>query len=154
VKPKVYQYPIAKDRVDYDTRVLNRLPNVAEAEEEFTGIIQGLPAKSREEERFARALENNNLNYVFEFEVPTADDLPGEQRSIDFLVDREGVQVPVEIKGAIGHGFEEDEAADLVREAILTEALGKMGIYHDIVSVFDYEIPTPEMANAKILELT
>ena len=61
---------------------VNRLQRPV-ANEGLTGWVNGKEA-SDIEERFARALRNNNVDYSFRIDIPTAVSIPGEDKKSTF----------------------------------------------------------------------
>jgi len=99
---------------------LNRLRPVAE-EEGLTGYVHGKRA-SRGEELFARALDKQELDYVFSYLIYTPYQIPGQSNQIDFIV-TVGERYPLEIDDEWIHKSAERRARDKMRDAILNEEL-------------------------------
>jgi hypothetical protein len=140
-KPFKYKMPAKTQERD-----LNRLVG-AGAIEELTGIVQGQKA-SAIEERFAKALTNAGLGFVFQFEVEAPTTIPGQENVIDFIVDR---QWPTEIDGLISHKTAADKAQDQVRDAILNDVLSEDG-YQPIQRIPGYELETQQQAETAVRE--
>jgi hypothetical protein len=95
--------------------------------EALTGYVHGQKASDLEE-RFAKALDQFGLQYQFQFEVASAYGLPGEEKTIDFLVDQNGMWIPIEIGATFTHGSVSKQEIDRKRESILNPILVNMGI--------------------------
>ena len=128
---------------------VNRLSRPV-ANEGLTGWVNGKEA-SDIEERFARALRNNNVDYSFRIDIPTAVSIPGEDKEIDFLIG-DAVRTAVEIDGEIGHKTEGQQARDIVREILVNEQLKKAGI-RPTVRIPWTKLLDQETANRTVQEL-
>lgn len=87
------------------------------------GTIQGKKAYSTEM-MWARGLEAMGKSYVFQLEMPTAYTLPGQGKSIDFVVD--GIWFD-EIDGEIGHKTASQQQADAERDLLLDPLIKELG---------------------------
>lgn len=114
----------------------------------LTGFVADLEA-SPEEERFARALRENNIGFSFQFELPVLTSLPGEEKIVDFII---GIRrQPVEIFGRIGHESASDKAKDRVREIMINEEMRQKG--RPLIEViWYYELEDQDQANAVVRE--
>jgi len=102
------------------------LTEVAEAAEILTGYVRGEQA-SKLEERFAIALNEAGLDYVFQYPVYSALSLPGEEKTIDFIVYDGGVPFPIETGSWFVHGQPSQIERDKTRDQILNEVLKSRG---------------------------
>ncbi len=102
---------------------LNREERVSDPKQEG-GLVQGKKAYATEM-MWAKGLEQANIPYLFQFEVPTAYTLPGKGKQVDFLVD--GVWAD-EIDGEIGHKTESQRLLDAQRDILISENLHALGI--------------------------
>lgn len=112
--------------------------------ERFDGNIKGATASDLEE-RFANALDRAGVEYQYQVPVRTQVSIPGEEKSVDFLVFT-GIIYPVEIDGEIGHKTSEQIGYDEIREVLLNEAFRKLG-YAPLIRIPWYELETPEDAD-------
>jgi len=110
---------------------------VAEAAEILTGYVRGEEA-SKLEERFAIALNEARLDFVFQYEVHSAYELPGEERTIDFIVYDGGIPFPVETGAGFIHGHSSRMESDRERDQILNEILRHRGLQEIIRLEFDH----------------
>lgn len=118
-------------------------PAAAEAEG-LVGVVQGQEASDLEE-RWGNSLEklkkqHSIESYSFKWDVPGAYEIPGQERTVDFLV-YAGVKYPIEVDGDYAHRNQEEDDA---RDEILNEILRLRGGYSDIIHVHEDDISTPE----------
>jgi len=119
---KPYKYKTkTKARLDPDY-----LTEEAEAAEILTGYVRGEQA-SKLEERLAIALNEAALDYLFQYPVYSAYSLPGEEKTIDFIVYDGGVAFPLETGSWFVHGQPSQVEADKSRDQILNEILKYRG---------------------------
>ncbi len=95
--------------------------------EGLSGFVHGLDASDLEE-RFALALNQLQLEYIFRFQVGTLYSIPGEDKEIDFIVDI-GFLYPIEIDADFTHRGAEQQQKDLLRDAQINEVLSKEGYF-------------------------
>lgn len=123
-KPRI---PTIARPYKYKTKVTARLDAdfvtpTAAAAEILTGFVRGKQASDLEE-RFAGALNDAGLSYVFQYRVDSALSLPGEGQVIDFIVYDGGTPYPVETGSAFVHGSQSQLNIDKARDQILNEIL-------------------------------
>ena len=111
------------------------LPEV-HAEEFLIGFVHGKRASDLEE-RFARALDEARLQFIFQYPLYGAYQIPGEENKIDFMVFDGPVLIPVEPRGGFVHESPSKKALDGRRTQILNEALARQGIRKIIQLDFD-----------------
>lgn len=116
-KPKPFKY---KQKPRPPKKSLNRLQGTAEGET-LSGYVHGMEA-SPLEERFARALEFRNLEFIFQHKVQPPTQIPGQENELDFVVVYAGMQ-PVEVDGMWVHKSAEQKKKDELRDAILDDFL-------------------------------
>ena len=80
------------------------------------------------EERFAKALDEARLQFIFQYPVYGAYQIPGEENKIDFMVFDGPILIPVEPRGGFIHQSPSKTAEDKRRSQILNEVLKRMGI--------------------------
>lgn len=107
-----------------------------DATEALTGYVRGSSA-SKLEERFAIALDEAGLEFIFQYRVDSAYDLPDEGKTIDFIVFDGGTPFPVEIGSAFVHKAQEEQ--DRARDQRLNEILAPFG-YQPIIRL-EYDHP-------------
>lgn len=95
--------------------------------ETLTGQVQGQRA-SDIEERFAIALMKKKLRFFFQYMIYTVVTVPGNENMVDFLVEYNGIWKAFEIDGEIGHKTASQKGDDVVRDALVNEALMKIGV--------------------------
>lgn len=117
---KPFQFKIERTPVR-PKETLQRLRPETKADEEFVGEIQGLPASDLEE-RFARALHRANLQYAFRQVFGGSRNQSGTTE-LDFMVYVGPTQYPIQIDGEFAHASGEQKQEDLMKNAILDEAL-------------------------------
>lgn len=132
------------------TLTLQRLPVEAKADEGFTGEVQGMPASDLEE-RFARALDRAGLQYAFRQVYGGARNQSGTTE-LDFMVFKGPTQYPIQIDGQFAHAGGEQKQEDLMKNAILDEAL--RGTNAQPVQRIPYtDLGTQEETNRLVQEL-
>jgi hypothetical protein len=94
-------------------------------DEGLTGMVMGKDASDLEE-RFARALNAHNVDFVFQYFVETAHTLPHQEKQVDFVV-YSGQPEPWEVDGAWIHKSAEQREYDRARDAQVDEALRPHG---------------------------
>lgn len=125
-----------------------RLPQTF-GREVLTGFI-GEKEAPPGEERFARALRNNNLGFIHQFPVKVFTNQPGDSKFVDFLV---GIlKTPVEVLGDIGHKSTSDREKDRWRETLINQELRPKG-HPALIEVWTYQLETQEQADATVQEL-
>ncbi len=130
---KPYKYKISRAvRLDPDY-----VTPTAAAAEILTGYVRGQQASDLEE-RFAFALDQAGLDYVFQYEVYSAFSLPGEESVIDFIVYDGGTPYPVETGSLFIHGHPSRIESDRSRDQILNEILRFRGFQEIIRLKFDH----------------
>lgn len=113
---------------------VNRLRSPNETEEDaLTGLIRGEEA-SNLEEFFSIVLDENKKKYQFQFPIRTRFTLPGEEYTIDFILEDFPRNTPVEIDGDIGHSSSAQKAADRYRDTLIRPELRQFGL-NDIVRI-------------------
>ena len=113
------------------------LPEV-HAEELLIGFVHGKRASDLEE-RFARALDEARLQFIFQYPLYGAYQIPGEENKIDFMVFDGPVLIPVEPRGGFVHESPSKKALDGRRTQILNEALARQGIRK--ITQLDFDEP-------------
>ena len=96
-------------------------------QEILTGFVNGKTASDLEE-RFANALEEVGLDYIFQYIVETAYTLPDEGKKVDFVVNDGGTEVAVEPGASFIHGTQSEKERSRQREAIINPILALRGI--------------------------
>jgi len=131
VKP--FQFRVAKRPI-----MLEPAPGIPETREEeiLLGFVHGKTASALEE-RFARALDESRLQFIFQYPVYGAYQIPGEENKIDFMVFDGPVLIPVEPRGGFIHESPSKKELDKRRTQILNEALARQGIREIIQLDFD-----------------
>lgn len=142
---KPYKFPKRKKPKRFET--VDRLERATD-EKPLTGFVADLEA-SPEEERFARALRENNIGFSFQYEMLVLTSLPGEEKIVDFVI---GIRrQPVEVYGRIGHESASDKSRDRVREIMINEEMRKRGSpLLDVV--WYYELEDQDQAIAVVRE--
>jgi len=102
----------------------NRI-SIPSIKEDLSGFVHGEDASDLEE-RFAKALDLRQLEFIFQFPVSTLYSLPGEEKQVDFVVDV-GFQYPVEVDAVFTHLNQESE--DQLRDAQIDEVLSRQGFF-------------------------
>lgn len=125
--PYLKMRPLAREQVLMPA--LDYLADTVE-DEVLTGIVQGKEAYENEE-RLAMAFDRIRENYVFQFEVPTPQSIPGQGKSIDFILISN--MLPIEVDGPF-HETESSQQLDAARDAILNNVLKPEG-FQDIERV-------------------
>jgi len=120
-----------------------------EAAEILTGYVRGEEASDLEE-RFAWALDQADLTYLFQYEVYGAFGLPGEEATIDFIVYVGGVAYPVELGSFFVHGHASRIETDRARDQLLNEFLRTRG-FQEIIRV-DFDHPEDRDDAQQIVE--
>lgn len=129
---------------------LNRLEQVGTGDDPpLTTYVNGIGA-SDIEERFARALDKNKIEYMFQINIPTAFSLPDEDKIVDFLLP--DLMCAIEVDGEIGHGTSAQQAKDAVRDAHLNPILSSMG-YGKLQHIKWYDLETQELADLMAQDL-
>jgi hypothetical protein len=118
-----YLYP--KERQKKEKFNLNRIP-FPPSDEQLTGFIGTEPASDLEE-RYGRSLDKLGKQFQFQYEVYTANTLPGEQKVVDFVVSDGEIPYPEEVDAAFTHKTAEQKSYDTVRDAIVNDVLSKEG---------------------------
>lgn len=109
----------------------------AATDESLTGFVRGQKASDLEE-RLAFAINQAGLDFVFQYEVHSAFSLPGEEKTIDFIVYDGGTPFPVETGSLFVHGHPSRIEADRTRDQILNEILRFRGFQEIIRLPFDH----------------
>lgn len=121
VEPFEYKTPRTK-------RMSARFDQPEPKPEEFlAGYVHGVRASALEE-RFARALDFFGLDYRFQFEVPSIYSLPGQEKTIDFLVYDGGIAFPIEIGSRFVHASPSEQEKERERTAQMNAVLPTLGI--------------------------
>jgi len=142
---KPYKFPKKKKSRPFET--VDRLTRAVD-ERPLTGFVADIEA-SPEEERFARALRENNIGFSFQYEIPVLTSLPGEEKVVDFVI---GIRrQPVEVYGRIGHETNSDKSRDRIREIMINEEMRIKGIPL-LKVVWYYELEDQDQANAVVGE--
>ena len=102
------------------------IPSIVE-QEILTGFVHGKKASALEE-RFAKALDEARLQFIFQYPVYGAYQIPGEENKIDFMVFDGPILIPVEPRGGFIHQSPSKKEKDKRRSQILNEVLQRMGI--------------------------
>ena len=121
------------------------------AQEILIGFVHGKTASDLEE-RFANALNESRLQFIFQYPVYGAYQISGEENKIDFMVFDGPVLIPVEPRGGFVHESPSKKEKDARRTQILNEVLGRSGI-HNIVQL-DYDEPRDMESARKIIRDT
>lgn len=85
--------------------------------------VQGKRASALEW-AFARALDQRQRSYIYEYEITTGWQIPGQENKIDFVVDGNR---PFEIDGEIAHKHPDDKAKDKARDAVIDDMMTRRG---------------------------
>lgn len=117
---------------EYKTRRTARVEPIYDAaeskpEEMLTGYVHGERA-SVLEERYAIALDFFGLIYEFQYEIASMYSLPGEEKTIDFIVFDGGLAMPVEIGSRFVHGSPSKQEEEQARMNTVNEMLPMLGI--------------------------
>jgi len=96
-------------------------------EEILTGYVHGERASALEE-RFARALDFYGMTYRFQYEVHSVYSLPGEEKTLDFLVYEGGIAIPIEIGSAFVHDSPSKREEEAHRVSLINDVLPMLGI--------------------------
>ena len=96
-------------------------------EEILTGYVHGERASALEE-RFAMALDFYGMTYRFQYEVHSVYSLPGEEKTLDFLVYEGGIAVPIEIGSAFVHDSPSKREEETYRVSLINDVLPMLGI--------------------------
>lgn len=140
-----YKYKRKKKKPQF--RTVDRI--TPQEGEELTGFI-GEQEASPYEERFGKALRNNNQGFRFQEAVRVLTNEPGDAKQVDFSV---GVlQTPVEVYGEIGHMSVADRQRDRWREILINEEMRRMN-RPLLKVVWWYELETQEQADQTVREL-
>lgn len=116
-----------------------------QAEDEgLTGFVMGKDA-SNLEERFARALNRNNLDFIFQYEVETAQTVPGQEKEVDFMVS--DPPQPWEVDGNFTHKSAEQQGYDRDRDAQIDAAMSPYG-FLPVQRVTERDLGDQDHANA------
>ena len=143
-----YLYPKPKtERLDVP---LNRIPPTP-AGEGLTGQVMGKDA-SDIEERYARALFKQGVEFQFQYDVWTAYTLPTEQKKVDFVVWDGGVPFPEEVDAAFTHNTAEQKAYDVERDGIVNDAMASEG-WQPIRRIDGERMNTQEGADQVAMEM-
>ena len=100
----------------------------AKPKESLTGFVHGEKASDLEE-RWALALDQLGLEYIFLFEVSGAFTLPTEEKVIDFVVNDGGLQIPIEVGAKFFHASPSQQEKERDRENIINPILQLQGIH-------------------------
>lgn len=124
----------------YGSKVEIPSPEELRIEEEITPI-QGHDPGSKEEWRFAKALDYLGVYYVYQYAIW---DYPfyGSQK-IDFLVFTPVLPTPVFIQGTYWHT---GKYAEQTKYNLQKVADAFRGQFYDPIEIWDYEIPTVDHA--------
>lgn len=118
--------------------ILRPAQQTVSGDEQLTGSVHGKKA-SDIEERFAKALEQFNIDYYFQRFVETEYTLPDQEKQVDFVVYYQNRTYPVEIYGSYFHTSSGDTLRDLERERQLNEVFRRWG-WEELQVVWDYEL--------------
>mgnify|MGYP001608621481 FL=1 len=122
MRPFEYTVPRpAKGEVKY-------FPSSPKPEELLTGYVHGKRASDLEE-RFALALQSFGIDFIFQFEVPSAYSLPDEAKLIDFLVFDGGLGIPIEIGASFFHASPSQKEEERERQNTINPILQLQGIW-------------------------
>ena len=131
-----YQYrrgrPLAKENLQRLTK--------QKIDEGLSGYVHGKTASDLEE-RFARALDKRDINFIFEYEVDTAFTLPHEAKLVDFVL-MTPIPQPIELDSIFTHASAGKRNADRLRDIQINEILRSRG-FNLIVRVTGNPIPLP-----------
>ena len=125
-------------RITKQPAKLEPAPRIPETREEeiLLGFVHGKTASALEE-RFARALDESKLQFIFQYPVYGAYQIPGEENKIDFMVFDGPILIPVEPRGGFIHQSSSKTETDKRRTQILNEVLQRQGIREIIQLDFD-----------------
>jgi hypothetical protein len=146
-KPRVEKPPVERLVEPQDNR---------KTTEQLTGIINGIRANSKGEERFARALakDPNIAGFIYSYIVGTQG-MPG-WKQLDFLVQtKSGDFHAFSIKDYefVHHGVASD-TQDMINEVTIIEQLEKTGFPVRVVESIDSrDLDTQEQADALVKEI-
>lgn len=124
-----FRYKTKKKRAAKEPKAVYPQP-VAEVEV-LTGKVQNKDATDIEE-RMARALDKQGIDYEFQASYIAQMSLPGEVR-LDFLVFSDGLYYPIQCDGAYAHKSASQKARDRDRDAVLNKRLS--GLTQPVVRV-------------------
>jgi len=124
---KSYRFKVRnRSRVDFNKSRLKMLSERADPVP-LAGVLQGKRA-SDIEERFGRALLSVKLSFRFQVHFAAANHVPGRKKVVDFVVESQGMEHPVEIDGKIGHSTSAQQGRDAIRQVLLNEVFVKQGL--------------------------
>ena len=141
-------YKFKKPKQQRQDERKRRLPQTY-GKEVLTGYIGDKTAPPGEE-RFARALRNNNIGFEHQFPVKVFASQPGTLKFVDFIVGFR--RTPVEVLGAIGHASTSDRNKDRWREDLINQELMPKG-HPKMKEVWDYQLEDQAQADATVQEL-
>lgn len=98
----------------------------AQSEEALSGFVNDLRASALEE-RFAIALRLLGFQFIFQYQISTPFQLPGEGNKVDFIVFDAGIGYPLEIGASFVHKSPAKQEEDRVRDAIVNDVLIAQG---------------------------
>ena len=132
ITPAPYTYPKHRRKV---TRPSTHRVKPYEEKEVLTGQVNGQDA-SDIEERFARALNKQQISFEFRvFNFAPVRNVPGADET-DFMVYSYGAIQPVEIDGEFAHKTQAQRAGDLAKDAVLNDYLSGQG-YNPVMRIPD-----------------
>ena len=129
---------------------LNRLAGSSDEGEQLTGFVHGKEASDLEE-RWARAEDGAQREYIFQYWVENPYGLPSQKNQIDFMDVTDAWQ-PIEIDGSYAHKTAGQKADDQARDAILNTLFQQRGI-NPIIRIPGDSLATQEDADRIVLEI-
>ena len=146
---KPFRFKVRKEARPKDGP-LNRLDRPATEDEQFSGVIQDLPASDLEE-RSARAIRKLGLGFTFRQAFFAGRGMSGEVE-LDFMIYDGPVIIPVQVDGDYAHGSEKQKAHDAQQDAILNAELAKQGA-RTVVRIPSWKVIDQETADRTFREL-
>lgn len=115
---------------------------ISAPQEQLTGYVHGKKA-SKLEERFALALDFFGMEYIFQYEVDSAYNLPSDAKVIDFIVFDGGLGIPIEIGARFTHGTDSQAQEDQNRQQELNAILPNLGLLPLGLPEYEVELDHP-----------
>lgn len=142
---KPYRRKLPSKRVA-DVRPIRSRVSALSDDPPLTGWVHGLPASDLEE-RYARGLRNSGTDFSFQVEIETAFTLPGQEKTVDFMVSAGGGMLqPTDVYGPL-HQWPQAQTKDAEREAELNEAFEQIPTLMPLKIVWFYDLQDQEQAN-------
>lgn len=138
--PHQYKLPSRRRRVVHRRVKIDRISD----DPEITGWVNGVEARVGEE-YLAKAWRYLGITFNFQVPIYVATSLPGRPKEVDFIVNKGGRKIALEVDGPWHETFGE-EALDTLRDHLLAEVLLLMGIFPIIKHVDENELWSFESA--------